>query len=359
MLADTKIIAEAWDAAGAYQVGSFASLRWGEWNGRYRDDVRRYWRGDYAQTGHLNTRLAGSSDLYGDDGLHPYHSINFNYSHDGFTLNDLVSYREKHNEANGEGNRDGDNNNFSENYGHEGPSKRPDIESMRARQIRNMLATLLFSQGVPMLLAGDECRRTQQGNNNAYCQDNEVSWFDWSLVEDNADLVRFVSEIVRFRISNPTLRRRTFLEGGTAVDGSLPDVEWFSPDGAHVDWYAADASLVCFFGAPSRDTLLKHDDVAAGGADGRPRHVLIFTHAGSLPRRFHFPRPEAIASLPWRLFIDTSQASPNDIFTDGQGPLADPSQPLELVERSLVCFVAEPNPEPPRRRITFVPGSSV
>ena len=349
MLADTKIIAEAWDAAGAYQVGSFASLRWAEWNGRYRDDVRRYWRGDYAQTGHLATRLAGSSDLYGDDGRQPYHSINFVTSHDGYTLNDLVTYRDKHNEANGEGNRDGDNNSFSDNYGVEGPSKRADIEALRARQIRNMLATLLVSQGVPMLLAGDECRRTQQGNNNAYCQDNEVSWFDWRLADTHADLVRFVRELVRFRLGNPTLRRRSFLVGGSSDDGGLPDVEWFSPDGAHVDWYAADASLVCFFGAPGRERLLAESDVAAGCVEGRPRHVLIFTHAGSLPRLFHLPRPVAIAGLPWRLFVDTGRSAPDDIHADGQGPIVDVTKPLELVERSLVCLVAEPDPSLPRR----------
>jgi glycogen operon protein len=354
LLADTKIIAEAWDAAGAYQVGSFASLRWAEWNGRYRDDVRRYWRGDYAQTGHLATRLAGSSDLYGDDGRQPYHSINFVTSHDGYTLNDLVTYREKHNEANGEGNRDGDNNSFSDNYGFEGPTNRADIGAVRSRQIRNMLATLLLSQGVPMVLAGDECRRTQQGNNNAYCQDNEVSWFDWRLVDTHADLVRFTRELVRLRLDNPTLRRRTFLLGGASEAGGLPDVEWFSPDGRHVDWYAADASLVCFFGAPSQEKLVQENDAAAGGMEGRPRHVLIFTHSGSLPRRFEFPRPGAISSLPWRLFIDTRRSAPDDIFVLGQGPLADVSQPLDLVERSLVCFVAEPEPE--RRGITYVPS---
>jgi glycogen operon protein len=354
MLADTKIIAEAWDAAGAYQVGSFASLRWAEWNGRYRDDVRRYWRGDYAQTGHLATRLAGSSDLYGDDGRQPYHSINFVTSHDGFTLNDLVSYREKHNEANGEGNRDGDNNNFSDNYGVEGPTKRADIEALRLRQIRNMLATLLLSQGVPMLLAGDECRRTQSGNNNAYCQDNPLSWFDWSLVESNGDLVRFVRELARFRLGNPTLRRRSFLVGGSSGTGVLPDVEWFSPDGTHVDWYAADASLVCFFAAPSRETLLAEDDIAAGGMEGTARHVLIFTHAGSLPRSFHFPRPPLVAELPWRLFVHTGQHAPDDIFADGLGPPVDVTKPLELPERSLVCLVAEAN-APTRKRIAFVP----
>ena len=351
MLADTKIIAEAWDAAGAYQVGSFASLRWAEWNGRYRDDVRRYWRGDYAQTGHLATRLAGSSDLYGDDGRQPYHSINFVTSHDGFTLNDLVSYREKHNEANGEGNRDGDNNNFSDNYGQEGPTKRPEIEEVRSRQVRNMLATLLLSQGVPMLLSGDECRRTQQGNNNAYCQDNELSWFDWSLVDSHVDLVRFIRELIRFRRGNPSLRRRTFLVGGSSASGTLPDVEWFSPKGDHVDWYAADASLVCFFGAPDLTGLARDDE--AGGTEGTPRHVLVFTHSGSLPRSFHFPRADAIASLPWRLLMHTGNAPPEDIFPVGKGPAIDVSQPVELPARSLVCLVADkapPEPAAPAQR---------
>jgi glycogen operon protein len=347
MLADTKIIAEAWDAAGAYQVGTFASLRWAEWNGRYRDDVRRYWRGDFAQTGHLATRLAGSSDLYGDDGRQPYHSINFVTSHDGYTLNDLVSYREKHNEANGEGNRDGDNNSFSENYGVEGPTKQHDIEALRTRQIRNMFATLLGSQGVPMLLMGDECRRTQQGNNNAYCQDNDVSWFDWRLVDEHADLVRFVRELVRFRLGNPTLRRRSFLEGGSAASGTLPDVEWFSPAGTHVDWYAADASLVCFFGAPTPAKLLEEDDIAAGGIAGTPRHVLLFAHAGSLPRLFHVPTTPLIARLPWRLFVDTARGAPDDLHADGRGPFIDVTQPFELAERSLVCLVADVVPPPP------------
>ncbi|MEM7316576.1 MAG: glycogen debranching protein GlgX, partial [Planctomycetota bacterium] len=173
MLADTKIIAEAWDAAGAYQVGSFGNPRWAEWNGRYRDDVRKFWRGDQGVLGSFATRLAGSSDLYQSGGRQPYHSINFITSHDGFTLNDLHSYVDKHNELNGEGNRDGDNNNNSMNYGIEGPTKRQDIDRIRLRQIKNNMATLLLSQGVPMFIYGDECRRTQNGNNNAYCQDNE------------------------------------------------------------------------------------------------------------------------------------------------------------------------------------------
>jgi glycogen operon protein len=339
-LADTKMIAEAWDAAGAYQVGSFARLRWAEWNGRYRDDVRRFWRGDAAQTGHLATRIAGSSDLYAEHGRQPCHSINFVTSHDGFTLSDLVSYREKHNEANGEGNRDGDNNNFSDNYGAEGPSRKPDIEAVRARQIRNMLATLLLSQGVPMLLFGDECRRTQRGNNNAWCQDNDVSWLDWSLVESNAGLVRFVRELVRFRLGTPTLRRRTFLTGSTTGAESLPDVEWFGAGGEPIDWHAADGGISCFFAAPTRERLVAGNNLEAGGIAGVPRHVLIVAHAGSEPASIVLPQPATVRSLPWRLFVHTGQPAPNDIFADGLGPLVDMTKPLELPGRSLVCLVA-------------------
>jgi len=341
-LADTKMIAEAWDAAGAYQVGSFARLRWAEWNGRYRDDVRRFWRGDAAQTGHLATRIAGSSDLYAEHGRQPCHSINFVTSHDGFTLSDLVSYREKHNEANGEGNRDGDNNNFSDNYGAEGPSRKPDIEALRARQIRNMLATLLLSQGVPMLLFGDECRRTQRGNNNAWCQDNDVSWLDWSLVESNAGLVRFVRELVRFRLGTPTLRRRTFLTGGTTGAENLPDVEWFGAGGEPIDWHAADGGISCFFAAPTRERLVAGNNLEAGGIAGVPRHVLIVAHAGSEPAAIVLPQPATVRSLPWRLFVHTGRPAPNDIFGDGRGPLVAGSEPLQLPGRSLVCLVASP-----------------
>ena len=339
-LADTKMIAEAWDAAGAYQVGSFARLRWAEWNGRYRDDVRRFWRGDAAQTGHLATRIAGSSDLYAEHGRQPCHSINFVTSHDGFTLSDLVSYREKHNEANGEGNRDGDNNNFSDNYGAEGPSRKPDIEAVRERQIRNMLATLLLSQGVPMLLFGDECRRTQRGNNNAWCQDNDVSWLDWSLVESNAGLVRFVRELVRFRLGTPTLRRRTFLTGSTTGAESLPDVEWFGAGGEPIDWHAADGGISCFFAAPTRERLVAGNNLEAGGIAGVPRHVLIVAHAGSEPASIVLPQPATVRSLPWQLFVHTGQPAPNDIFADGLGPPVDMTKPLELPGRSLVCLVA-------------------
>ena len=198
LLADTKIIAEAWDAAGAYQVGTFANLRWAEWNGRYRDDVRRFWRGDRGMLGALATRLAGSSDLYEPSGRTPYHSINFITSHDGFTLNDLVSYRDKHNEANGEGNRDGDNNNYSDNYGVEGPTRRTDDrDAPRCGRSRTCWPRCCSARACRCSLIGDECRRTQRGNNNAYCQDNDISWFDWTLVEKNKDLVRFAQALMQ------------------------------------------------------------------------------------------------------------------------------------------------------------------
>jgi glycogen operon protein len=204
-----------------------------------------------------------------------------------------------------------------------------------------MLATLLLSQGVPMLLAGDECRRTQGGNNNAWCQDNAVSWFDWSLVEAHADLVRFVRELVRFRLDNPALRRRAFLAGGTSASGTIADVEWFSPDGTHVDWYAGDASVCCVFGAPSPESLL------AEGVDGVPAHVMLLAHAGTAPRAFRLPSAPAIRRLAWRVFVDTSVPPPLEIHPDGSGPLVNVDAPLELSERSLVCLVAPSSPPEP------------
>ncbi|MCP4194089.1 MAG: glycogen debranching enzyme, partial [Planctomycetaceae bacterium] len=238
MLADTKIIAEAWDAAGAYQVGTFGSSdRWAEWNGRYRDDVRRYWSGDRGLRGAMATRLSGSADLYESGGRPPYCSINFVTSHDGFTLNDLVSYNDKHNLANGEENRDGDNNNHSFNFGCEGPTDSEEVKSLRTRQIKNMLLTMMMSQGVPMIVSGDECRRTQDGNNNAYCQDNETSWFDWKLVEENEGLLRFARGLIHFRRGQPSVRRHWFLSGQKIVDRLIADVTWFDCTASTVDWH--------------------------------------------------------------------------------------------------------------------------
>jgi len=330
LLADTKIIAEAWDAAGAYQVGSFGQLRWAEWNGRFRDDVRRFWRGDGGLVGAMATRLAGSSDLYQAGGKQPCHSINFVTSHDGFPLNDLVSYADKHNEANSEGNRDGDNNNFSSNYGVEGPTRRREIEQLRLRQTKNMLATLFLSQGVPMLLSGDECRRTQKGNNNAYCQDNATSWFDWKLVEKNAGLVRFTQALVNFRRDQPTVRRIDFLSGIPSRPTELPDVSWFGPDGGEVDWMTGNHSFVCLFGAP-------HD---AEHRESPTRHVLMLFHSGPAPRDFVLPKvPKRIR---WRTFVDTMQESPHDVYPNFDGPPAPASGRVRLDHHSLLCFVSEP-----------------
>jgi glycogen operon protein len=326
LLADTKIIAEAWDAAGAYQVGCFGNQRWAEWNGRYRDDMRRFWRGDPAMLGPLATRLAGSSDLYEPGGRRPYHSINFITSHDGFTINDLVSYNDKHNEVNGEGNRDGDNHNLSYNYGVEGPTRHKGIEQTRLRQIKNMLSTLMLSQGVPMMLYGDECRRTQHGNNNAYCQDNEISWFNWSLVEENPELVRFVRALIHFRRRQATVRRKRFFSGLPARSG-LSDVNWYSALGTAVDWAKDDRCMICLLTAPLPEE-----------ANGEARDVLIMVNNSHEPHPYIVP-PVA-KSTPWRLVIDTAAAPPRDAFSDGDGPPLPRSGSFRMAQRSLRCYVA-------------------
>ena len=210
VLANTKIIAEAWDAGGLYQVGSFVGDKWAEWNGRFRDDIRRFLRGDKGAVSDFASRIAGSPDLYNKPFRDPNRSINMVTCHDGFTLNDLVSYNHKHNEANGEGNRDGCNDNYSWNHGVEGPTDDPEIEALRLRQIKNFLVLLLLSQGTPMISMGDEVRRTRKGNNNGYCQDNELSWFDWDLVERNIDLLEFVQQLIKFNQSQRIFRMERF-----------------------------------------------------------------------------------------------------------------------------------------------------
>lgn len=329
LLADTKIIAEAWDAAGAYQVGSFGDHRWAEWNGRYRDDIRRFWKGEAGTLGAFAMRLSGSSDLYEHSGRSPYCSINFITSHDGFTISDLVSYRDKHNEANGEGNRDGDNNNYSENYGVEGPTRRTVIEQLRLRQIKNLMATLMFSQGVPMVVFGDECRRTQRGNNNSYCQDNDTAWFDWTLVEKNQDLLRFAQTLMQFRRSQPTVRREHFLTGKPVAEGMLPDVSWYGALGTAVDWTSGDSALTCLLKAPT----------AAHDPEGAGRDVLLLVNA--MPTSHDFILPPVAKGIPWRLFVDTAEATPNDIFPKIDGPPLPKSGRLTMPYRSLCCYVAE------------------
>ncbi|WP_433290730.1 glycogen debranching protein GlgX [Actinoplanes sp. CA-030573] len=262
VVSQVKLIAEPWDVGdGGYQVGGFPPL-WTEWNGKYRDSVRDFWRGEPASLGEFASRFTGSSDLYEVDGRRPLASINFVTAHDGFTLNDLVSYNEKHNEANGEQNRDGESFNRSWNCGVEGPTEDPDIVALRERQKRNFLATLLLSQGVPMIAHGDELGRTQQGNNNVYCQDNELSWVDWEDARNQDVLTGFVRSLTKLRAEHPIFRRRRFFTGEPAGDTKTPDIAWLRRDGqpmTEADWNASSGMTMTVFlnghGIPERDAL--------------------------------------------------------------------------------------------------------
>jgi isoamylase len=242
VLESTKLIAEPWDIGpGGYQLGQFP-VRWAEWNGKYRDSVRHFWRGDDGMVSEMASRLAGSSDIYQQSGRAAYASVNFVTSHDGFTLADLVSYEQKHNEANGENNQDGHNDNISRNWGVEGPSDDPKVRAMRMQTMRNFIATIAFSQGVPMLSQGDELGRTQEGNNNAYCQDNEISWMDWggALDDDKRELLAFTKKVLEIRQANPVLRRRHFFRGVPVVEGGPKDLTWIRLDGSEmteIDWH--------------------------------------------------------------------------------------------------------------------------
>ncbi|RLK61215.1 glycogen debranching protein GlgX [Actinokineospora cianjurensis] len=315
VISQVKLIAEPWDVGpGGYQVGNFPPL-WTEWNGKYRDTVRDFWRGEPATLGEFASRITGSSDLYQEDGRKPFASINFVTAHDGFTLNDLVSYNEKHNGANGEDNRDGADDNRSWNCGAEGPTDDAEVNDLRARQRRNMIATTMLSQGVPMLLHGDEMARTQDGNNNGYCQDSELSWVDWSLAETHSDLIDFTAGVVALRARHPVFRRRRFFAGRPIRRGDeLRDIAWFTPSGqemSHEDWESGFGRCVVTFlngeGIPDLDTrgervtddsfLLcfnaHHEDIAAivpDGDYGAEWEVVLDTATGEvsppLPRTF-------------------------------------------------------------------------
>jgi isoamylase len=313
ILRDVKIIAEAWDAAGAYEVGSFSERRWAEWNGRYRDDVRRFWRGDDRMLGLFASRICGSADIYSKSGKGPEGSINFVTCHDGFTLNDLVSYRYKHNEANGEDNHDGTDANFSQNCGFEGETADPAIETLRKRQIKNFLLTLLISRGVPMLLGGDEFRRTQQGNNNAYCQDNETSWVDWTHLEQHREIFRFTRGMIAFRRAHSILTTEEFYTGA--------EIEWFGSQGGLPNW--ADPrcrTLAC----------LIHEN-------GQDRLYLMFNAA---TRETDFGLPTLPQGFRWHLAVDTSRLAPQDLFAAGEEALVDDSKTYHVEARSSAILVA-------------------
>jgi glycogen operon protein len=328
VLSNTKIIAEAWDAGGAYQVGWFPGGRWAEWNDRYRDDVRKYWRGDPRQTRHLATRLSGSSDLYLRDGRKPFHSINFITSHDGFTLRDLVSYEIKHNEENGENNLDGSDINFSANYGIEGPSSNPAIETIRDRLMKNFIATMMVSLGTPMILGGDEIGRTQRGNNNAYCQDNDTSWYDWSCLEKYHGLYRFIKEMIAFRLRHLGFMRPEFYTGRDGNYNAIPDISWFDEEGETPDWEKIGSCLALRVDGSKADILADRDD----------NDFFIMFNAGLKPSVFK------ICDVPegkkWVRAVDTGVPSPEDIRTPGEEePLASPDAYL-VKEQSMVILIS-------------------
>jgi len=327
VLSEVKLIAEPWDI-GEYQVGNFPVL-WTEWNGKYRDDVRSYWRGDAGTVDELAYRLTGSSDLYGDDGRKAYASINFVTAHDGFTLNDLASYDEKHNEANGEDNRDGEQHNRSLSFGVEGPTDDPEIVAQREKQKRNFLATLLLSQGVPMILGGDEMGRTQGGNNNAYCQDNEISWLDWELDDARRDLLEFTRRAAALRRDHPLFRRRKFFQGQKIRGSELKDVRWLRPDGEEMD----DADWATHF-VRSFAMLLGGDAMMEWNDEGErvsDDSFLLCFNAAPEPVGFVLPRtptPER-----WEPVLDTSRPA-----ADQPGGLHDPGATVELPGRSMLVL---------------------
>ena len=305
VLSGVKLIAEPWDVGdGGYNVGEFPAL-WSEWNGKYRDTMRDFWRGEPSTLGEFAARISGSADLYQHSGRAPMASINFITAHDGFTLNDLVSYNNKHNEANGEGNADGESNNRSWNCGEEGPSEDPEVLSLRSRQIKNFLTTMFFSQGVPMICHGDEMGRTQAGNNNVYCQDNELSWVNWNLNATQQDLLHFTRKVIKLRKDHPVLRRRRFFYGDAAHGGEskLQEIGWLPPSGEHMrdeDWTAwyARSLMVYVNGHAISEPNLHGEKIV-------DKSFLLLVNASEEDIEFTIPTEPTGSSKAWKVVIDT------------------------------------------------------
>jgi len=319
VLANTKIIAEAWDAGGLYQVGSFPSWgRWAEWNGKFRDDIRSFVKSDSGMVAALATRLSGSADLYQGSGRAPYHSINFITSHDGFTLNDLVSYNHKHNESNGERGADGDNDNHSWNCGVEGETKSKEIKALRQKQVKNLATLLMLSHGVPMMLAGDEFGRTQNGNNNAYCQDNLTSWMDWTFAEKNADLLRFFQRLIAFRRQHSIFQRQRF-----------------AGDGIHIAWHGQKLNQPDWSWESRSLAMRMFEDVGVE----ETTDVYLIAHSHWEPAKFELPALSA--GRKWHRFIDTSKGE--DAITDlgKEVPLSSQCH-YDVASRSTVLLLAKP-----------------
>ncbi len=345
VLSQVKLIAEPWDLGeGGYQVGNFP-VGWAEWNDRYRDTVRAYWKGDGGVVGELAYRITGSSDLYAHSGRRPYASVNFVTAHDGFPLQDLVSYNEKHNEANGEGNRDGNNNNLSWNCGEEGPTNDPDILALRAKQKRNLLATLLLSQGVPMMYAGDDIGHTQLGNNNAYCQDNPISWLNWNLQPQDRDLLAFVQRMINLRKRHPVFRRKRFFQGRPIKGANVKDIQWLNPAGHEMsedEW--RDPSVRCLGMLLSGQGL---DETDERGRKVGDENFLVLLNAHH--EDVGFTLPGSCPGTRWSAWMDTSRenglrpADTHDAAT--VYPLQDRSL-VVLMERRKNGRKEEPNEAP-------------
>src|SRR5262249_55722957 len=303
ILSQVKLIAEPWDVGeGGYQVGNFPVL-WTEWNGKYRDNVRSFWKGDGGTANEFATRLAGSSDLYQHDGRKPYASINFVTCHDGFTLEDLVSYNQKHNEANGEENRDGANDNHSWNCGAEGPTDDPAVRELRARQKRNLIATLLLSQGVPMICGGDELSHTQNGNNNAYCQDNELTWLKWELTAEQVRFLEFVRKVAQIWKTQPVFQRRKFFQRRGIRGSGIKDISWFEPNGKDMSDAAWDAGFVRCLGVRLAGDLIDDVDEKGEPVVGDTLLLLLNAHHEAIPFTLPVTKPEHH----WERLFDTAR----------------------------------------------------
>ncbi|MBN2424424.1 MAG: glycogen debranching protein GlgX [Calditrichaceae bacterium] len=322
ILANTKLIAEAWDAGGLYQVGTFpGGQRWMEWNGLFRDDVRRFLRGDYNMIPRLATRLAGSSDLYQDDGREPFHSVNFITCHDGFTLFDLVSYNRKHNEANGEDNKDGSDQNFNWNCGAEGLTDKPEVIQLREKQIRNFAVILLLSQGVPMLYAGDELMNSKGGNNNTYCQDNETGWLDWDITPDKKKFMRFIKILIHFRKKHPNLRRSNFIVKENS--NGIPEMSWHGYKQNQPDW-----------SEKSRILALRY-----AGTDLDPCNIFIMINGSQKSQRFELPQLNFAEK--WHMVINTANKPPHDIYHADKEPVLKNQKSIILRNRSIMVLISK------------------
>jgi len=329
ILGKCKLIAEAWDAGGLYQVGSFPAWgRWAEWNGKYRDDLRKFLKGDMGMVGAMAQRLQGSPDLYQWQQRGSAASINFITAHDGFTLMDMVSYNGKHNEANGENNSDGSNDNYSWNCGVEGETGNPDVNRLRIKQIKNAVTMLLVSQGTPMILSGDEMGNTQWGNNNAYCQDNEISWIDWKLLDKNREIFNFFKNIIAFRKSHPVLRNCSHFQNRDYVGSGYADISWHGTKAWDADW-SGTSRVIAF--------MLCGKHAKGGTVKDNTLYIAINMHWE--PHNFELPVPPE--DTRWHVAVNTDMPAPGDIYEVGKERIIENQSTFMVGPRSVVVLVSK------------------